>query len=490
MGIEYSRKFVKDYARTAVFMLRKATADVLGKDTKLVIDFNYGDNYYAYTPGHELTAEDVDKIKNQMHADVEKMIPITEKSMRVEEAQRLLIADGRSGKAHALQYRPSSHISIDFLGNRPCYFGGDLLDNSARITFFDLVPFEDGMLLVLPSTEDPSKLNPVLPAGKLFRVQSDSIRWAACLGIISLADISDRIVDGTAKDVILMQEAYFEKQLGDVAQSVVRQNKRVILLAGPSSSGKTTTAYRLAIQLRAYGLKPVPISADDYFLPMDRRALLPDGRPDLESIRAVDTELFNSDMAGLLNGEEIELPTFNFAAQQREYRGEKLRLEEKTVLIVEGIHCLNPVFSEKLPEESKIRIYISALTPLRLDSMNPVSTAACRLLRRIVRDHRTRNKSAAETIALWPDVRKGEEENIFPWQENADVILNTSMIYELAVIRPYVEPLLYGIYPDQPEYPEARRLIKFLSAVLPMPADAVPGTSIVREFIGGSVIDI
>jgi len=490
MENEYSRKFVKDYARTAIFMMKKATADVLGKDTKLIIDFNYGDNYFAYTPGHELTEEDVEKIEKQMHADVEKMIPITEKDMRVEDAQRLMTADGRPGKAHALHYRPSSYVSIDFLGNRPCYFGGDLLENSARITRFELVPFEGGMMLVLPSKEDPMKLNPVLPAGKLFRVQSDSICWAARLGIISLADISDRIVDGSAKDVVMMQEAYFEKQLGDVAQNVVRQNKRVILLAGPSSSGKTTTAYRLAIQLRAYGLKPVPISADDYFLPNERRPLLPDGRPDMESIRAVDTELFNTDMVKLLDGEEIDLPTFNFQAQQREYRGEKLRMEKKTVLIVEGIHCLNPVFSEKLPEESKIRIYISALTPLRLDSMNPISTAACRLLRRIVRDYRTRNYSAAQTISVWPDVRKGEEENIFPWQENADVILNTSMIYELAVLKPYVEPLLYGIYPDQPEYSEARRLIKFLSAVLSMPADAVPGNSILREFIGGSVIDI
>ena len=288
----------------------------------------------------------------------------------------------------------------------------------------------------------------------------------------------------------LMQEAYFEKKIGEVAQRISQKDRKLVLIAGPSSSGKTTTANRLAIQLRAYGLEPHIISVDNYFLGLEERPVDESGKPDFESISALDIELFNSDMLKLLNGESVELPTYNFVTGEREYKGNVIRLGEDDILIIEGIHCLNDRLTEKLPADSKYRIYISALTQLNIDEHNRIPTTDMRLLRRMIRDNRTRGYSAAQTISRWPDVRKGEEENIFPYQDRADVVINTAMIYELAVIKSYAEPLLFGIRQDAPEYIEAKRLLKFLDYVLPLSSETVPGTSIVREFIGGSLLDV
>ena len=477
------------YQRTAAFLLKKAVTEVLGPECRISVEFNLGGNYYVRLTGKRPTEKIAGQLKEHMRADAALSIPIRRVYLSAFDAVQMLEHTGEYGLARSIHYSENSRFSFYTMAGLYCYFSDHLCSSTGVIRNFDLCCFEGGLLLVLPKRDDFRELNPVLPAGPHFRTQLEGQNWADRLGINSLTDFNERIVNGSAGDVILMQEAFFEKRLGDVAETVIRKKKKFILLAGPSSSGKTTTAYRLAIQLRAFGVEPKIISADDYFYPAQQRPRLPDGTPDMESVRALDTELFNADMLRLLNGEEAELPTFNFVLQERQYKGRKLRLGPKTVLIVEGIHCLNPVFSAKIPEDRKMKLYVSSMNPLCVDDMNPIHHSDVRLLRRIVRDHRTRGYSAAETIAVWGSVRRGEDENIFPFQDEADVSVNSAMIYELSVLRPYVEPLLFGIGPDRREYTEARRLLKFLSFVLALPADLIPQTSLIREFIGGSCIE-
>lgn len=477
------------YRRTAALLLKIAVEEVFGKTAEMCLEFNLGGNFFAGIRNKKPTSGEVDRIRKIMKELAEADLPLVKESLPCSKAMQILEEAGQSREARFLHYRQSSRVNIYYLQGKPCYFVGRLCSRTGAVRRFDLIPYDAGMLLVLPGSKDPEKLNPVAAPGKHFFTQIASQDWAERVGISNLTDFNDRIVEGTSDRVILMQEARFEKQLGDVAERVIRDGRKFIFLAGPSSSGKTTTAYRIGIQLRAFGVEPRIISADDYFTPVAQRPLLPDGSPDLESIRAVDVELFNSDMVRLLSGETVELPEFNFVTQDREYRGKKITLTENTVLIVEGIHCLNPIFSQRIPKEKKLKLFVSAMTPLCISDMNPIATSDCRLLRRMIRDHRTRGRSAEMTIAGWDEVRKGEEENIFPFQEEADITLNSAMIYELSALKTYVEPLLFGIEPDSPQYDEARRLLKFLSFVLSIPNDLIPATSILREFIGGSRVE-
>lgn len=477
------------YKRTACLMLLKAIHEELGNIENVNVEFSYGGNYFVRFKGHKPQGKFCQKIKERMEAYREHDIPVEKHFTDVCDAVKFLSENGFEKAAHNLDYCINPKINYYSMGGFHEYFTGELCVSAGCIRNFDLVPFEDGLLLVFPKMGDLSSLCDVKPAGPLFRAQSNGQTWAENIGIESLADLNDAVCLGKADNLILMQEAIFEKKIGDVAMTIARKKIKFVFLAGPSSSGKTTTAYRLAIQIRAYGLDPQIISADNYFFGGDDKPRLPDGKYDLESIRAVDTELFNSDMTRLLNGETVEIPTYDFTKQQREYKGKKISLSEEKVLIVEGIHCLNPLFSEKIPEENKFRIYVSALTPLSVDALNPIPTSECRLLRRIIRDNRTRGFTAAQTISQWGEVRKGEEENIYPYQDNADVVINSALIYELSVIKGYVEPLLFGIGRGEAEYPEARRLLKFLSFVLTLPSDIVPRNSLIREFIGGSCIN-
>ena len=393
-------------------------------------------------------------------------------------------------KSKLFHYRRVSRVNVYDLDGFEDYYYGAMCPDTSYVKLFALKPYKEGFMLVLPSSADPSVLSEFRPSEKLFRVQSESFRWAQKIGIENIADLNEAICSGRANDLILMQEAFFEMKVGEVAKRVSQKDRKFLLVSGPSSAGKTTTANRLAIQLKAYGLKPHIISVDNYFLGIENRPLDENGRPDFESLSAVDTELFNEDMLKLLRGEEIEIPSYNFVTGEREYKGNVIRPGEDDIYVIEGIHCLNEKLSEKLPAESKYKIYISALTQLNIDEHNRIPTTDMRLLRRMVRDNRTRGYSAAQTIDRWPDVRRGEERNIFPFQDQADVILNTSMIYELAVIKSFAEPLLFGIPMEAPEYIEAKRLLKFLDYVLPLSPEVVPGTSIVREFIGGSLLDV
>ena len=481
------------YSRSALFMLLKAFYDVCGHDKveKVTVEFTIGGNFYIVPEGSfELSEELLSEVEERMRSLRDEAIPIHKYSISVEKAIRRFKRHHMYDKSKLFHYRRVSRVNVYDLDGFEDYYYGAMCPDTSYVKLFALKPYKEGFMLVLPSSADPSVLSEFRPSEKLFRVQSESFRWAQKIGIENIADLNEAICSGRANDLILMQEAFFEMKVGEVAKRVSQKDRKFLLVSGPSSAGKTTTANRLAIQLKAYGLKPHIISVDNYFLGIEDRPLDENGRPDFESLSAVDTELFNEDMLKLLRGEEIEIPSYNFMTGEREYKGNVIRPGEDDIYVIEGIHCLNEKLSEKLPAESKYKIYISALTQLNIDEHNRIPTTDMRLLRRMVRDNRTRGYSAAQTIDRWPDVRRGEERNIFPFQDQADVILNTSMIYELAVIKSFAEPLLFGIPMEAPEYIEAKRLLKFLDYVLPLSPEVVPGTSIVREFIGGSLLDV
>ena len=413
-------------------------------------------------------------------------LPIEKRTVSTDDAIDLFREAGLERKAKLLSFRISSHINVYSLDGFADYFYGYMVPDTGYIRCFALEPFEDGFVLRLPAQRDPSQLGEFRPSIKVFQALDRSKQRAEALNVSSVAELNSIISQGEATPLILTYEAMMEKRIGDIAAQIAgRKEVRFVMIAGPSSSGKTTFSLRLSTQLRACGLRPHAISTDNYF---KNRADTPrdeQGNYDFEGLGAMDVEQFNTDMVRLLNGETVELPTYNFKKGAREYNGDRLTLGEDDVLVIEGIHCLNDQFTHALPDESKFKIYISCLTALNIDDHNRIPTTDARLLRRIERDARTRGHSAQATIKMWPSVRRGESENIFPYQDSADVIFNSALIYEASVLKPYVQPLLFGVPRDSEEYLEAKRLLRFLNSFLPIPADDVPRTSIVREFIGG-----
>lgn len=356
---------------------------------------------------------------------------------------------------------------------------------------FDLTAYEDGFLLLMPEKKTPDFLTEFKPRKKLYGVLQQSNRWAQDLGLGNVGDLNRTISQGSVEEMILVQEAYQEKEIAKIAEQIhARGNVKFVMIAGPTSSGKTTFSHRLSIQLRTLGLKPQPIAVDDYFVNREDTPLDENGNYNFEVLEAIDVEQFNSDMLALLRGERVELPSFNFKTGKREYKGVYKQLGAGDILVIEGIHGLNDALSYALPRESKFKIYISALTQLNVDEHNRISTTDGRLIRRIVRDARTRGTAAKDTIAMWPSVRRGEEENIFPFQEDADVMFNSALIYELSVLKQFAEPLLFGIGRDCAEYAEAKRLLKFLNYFLGVSSEGVPNNSILREFVGGSCFKV
>lgn len=481
------------YARSATLMMLKAFYEEVGFERveKVGVEFSIGGHFYILPKGaFHLTDELLQRVAARMRAYAEERIPFKKVNIHVDTAAQRFAKHHMYDKSKLFHYRRVSRVNVYSLDGFEDYYYGAMCPDAGYVRVFSLRRYKDGFMLLLPSKEDPTQVAPFCPSEKLFAVQNQAFRWAEQVGVETIADLNDAICKGEANNLILMQEAYFEKKIGEIAQHISNTNKRFVLIAGPSSSGKTSTAHRLALQLRAYGLRPHIISADNYFKDVVHRPILADGKPDFESLNAVDTEAFNQDMLRLLAGERIELPHFNFVSGEREYKGDFLELGAEDVLIIEGIHSLNPAFSDRLPEEKKYRIYVSALTQLNIDEHNRIPTTDCRLLRRMVRDNRTRGYSAQNTISRWASVRAGEEENIFPYQDNADVMFNTAMIYELAVLKASAEPLLFDIPHDAPEYLEAKRLLKFLDYVLSVSPEIIPKTSILREFIGGSCFHV
>lgn len=480
----------KAYVRTALMTLIKSVYDVLGADKvkKVKVEFAIGQGYYCDIKMDEkLTNDQVTQISVRMRQMVADNLPITKKAYPVDAARKIFREHAMWDKEKLFRYRRSSTVNVYCLDGYYDYYYGFMLPSTGYLTCFDLMLYESGILLLIPGMEEPDKIHYFEPREKLFHTLKTSSLWGEMMGIDSVGDLNDAICNGEISDMILQQEALQERRIGEIAREIVeRGNVKFVLIAGPSSSGKTTFSHRLSIQLRSYGKHPHPIALDDYFVNRDKTPRDENGDYDFECLEAIDIEQFNQDMNRLLQGETVELPQFNFKTGNREYNGNFKTLGEEDILVIEGIHGLNPQTTHSMPNESKFKIYISALTSLNIDEHNRIPTTDGRLLRRMVRDARTRGASAKRTIQMWPSVRRGEEKYIFPFQESADEMFNSVLIYELAVLKQYAEPLLFSIKEDEPEFYEAKRMLKFLEYFLGIDSQNVPSNSICREFIGGS----
>lgn len=484
----------KTYVRTAEMTLVKAVYDVLGADRvkKVKIEFTIGQGYYCKVDMDEkLSLKHVKQIGERMRELVEADLPVTKKSYPIDDAMEIFKTHKMDDKVKLFRYRRSSFVNIYCLDGYYDYYYGYMLPSTGYLKYYDVTLYEGGILLLLPGSENPTKLEFFEPREKFFKTLVDSSAWGEMMGIDSVGDLNDTICNGGLNDMILVQEAIQERRIGEIARKIVEKgNVKFVLIAGPSSSGKTTFSHRLSIQLRTYGLIPHPIGIDDYFVDREKTPRDENGDYNFECLEAIDIKLFNEDMNRLLAGERVELPKFNFKLGKREYHGNYKKLGPEDVLVIEGIHGLNPATTRFMPDENKFKIYISALTSLNIDEHNRIPTTDGRLLRRIARDARTRGTSAKNSIAMWPSVRRGEENYIFPYQESADEMFNSVLIYELAVLKQYVEPLLFGIRKGEPEYYEAKRLLKFLEYFQGIDSQNVPANSICREFIGGSCFHV
>lgn len=483
------RDGMRTYRRSVVLLLQRAIYDVYGSMTQLHVMHSLGEGYYCELE-KSVTEHDIDRIVCSMHSFVEKDLTITKHSAKTQYAEQLFKEKGLHDKERLLHYRRSSRVNLYELDGVVDYFYGFMAPSTGMLKYFDIVPYESGFVLLFPGANSRS-VEPLVTSNKLFHTLDDSREWSKMLGIGTIGSLNDAIAAGRGQEIMLLQEALMEQKIGNLAAQIASDDKKkFVMIAGPSSSGKTSFANRLSIQLIAKGRKPHPLSLDDYYVDREFCPKNPDGSFDFECLESIDVKLFNEDMNRLLKGEAVDMPSFNFKTGKREYRGRKLTLGADDILVIEGIHGLNDRLSQLIPPEHKFKIYISALTQLNIDEHNPLSTTDERLIRRIVRDARTRGTNAMETIAMWPSVRKGERENIFPFQEQADVMFNSALVYELAVLKVYAEPLLFGIERDCPEYLEAKRLLKLLDYFLPMPADGIPNNSLLREFVGGSCFNV
>ena len=482
------------YQRSAVFLMLKAFYDVAGREhvKKVTVCFSVGQGLYIEPEGEfELNEELLKTVKNRMEELRERRLPIVKKSLNTQEAVEHFHCHGMYDKEKLFRFRRASRVNVYSIDKFEDYFYGYMVPDTGYIKYFDLTLYEQGFVLLLPKRRAPRIIEPLVPRKKLFAVQRQSERWGEKLGIFDVGSLNEAITQGRVNEMILMQEALQEKQIGDIAEQIAaRPDRKLVMIAGPSSSGKTTFSHRLSIQLRGLGLNPHPISVDNYFVNRVNSPRDENGNYDYEALECIDMEQFNADMTDLLAGKTVELPQYNFVTGEREYKGDFMALRKGDILVIEGIHCLNDRLSYALPRESKFRIYISALTQLNIDEHNRIPTTDGRLLRRMIRDARTRGSSAQDTIRMWDSVRRGEERNIFPFQESADVMFNSALLYELAVLKQYAEPLLFGIPQDAPEYAEAKRLLKFLDYFLGVGSENIPHNSMIREFIGGSCFKV
>lgn len=480
----------KTYVRAATMMFLKAVQELFGRETAqgCRVEFTVGHGYYIRPAKTALaTAENAEKIRSRMRELQDGSIPFMKKSYPLGDAMDLFKEQGMADKEKLFRYRRSSFVNIYELDGYYDYYYGYMLPNTGYVKWFDVVNYEEGFMLLLPTKKEPCSVGPLKEQKKLFATLSESEKWGREVGLETVGDLNNQICSGSLSDMILVQEAQQERKIGEIAKDIAaRGGVKFVMIAGPSSSGKTTFSHRLSIQLRTLGLVPHPIALDDYFVNRELTPRDENGDYNFECLEAIDIKQFNEDMSRLLKGETVELPTFNFKTGKREYNGKFKKLGPEDILVIEGIHGLNEKTSYSLPNESKYKIYISALTNINIDEHNRIPTTDGRLLRRMVRDARTRGTGARRTIEMWPSVRRGEEENIFPFQEEADAMFNSVLIYELAVLKQYAEPLLFGITKDMPEYYEAKRLLKFLDYFLGVSSEPIPNNSICREFVGGS----
>ena len=477
----------RTYTRTLFFICCKAINDLYG-NVEVRIDIPVSKGYYVHVKlGRDITADDVARIRCRMQEIIDADTPIRRRMVTAEEAIRLFSEKGDMSKVKLLKGQGKLYTVYYQIDDFIDYFYGALLTSTSEVYLFDLVAYSDGMLLRVPSREDPGQLCPMPRQQKMFDVFKEHHEWQNIIGLRTVGDLNDAVDKGFATDIINVNEALQEKKIARIADQIAaRHDVKLVLLAGPSSSGKTTTCKRLSIQLLTCGLKPLQISLDDYFIDRDKTPLDANGEYDYESIHALNIALINEQFNALFKGEEIELPKYNFQTGKSEKSGKRLKLGPNDIVVVEGIHALNPELTAQIPEQQKFRVYVSALTTILLDEHNYIPTTDNRLLRRIIRDYKYRGVSAQESIHRWPSVRAGEERWIFPYQENADAMFNSAMLYELAVIKQQAEPLLEQVPENCEEYAEAHRLLKFLRYFHAISYRQLAPTSLLREFLGGS----
>lgn len=475
------------YQRSATLLLVAAAKNVC-PDCHIIVNHHITGGYFCeFSDELCCTPENIAAIEAEMHALVKKEIPISKRNMPIEEANKLFTAEGMTDKVELFKYRRTSTVNVYTLAGVSDYFYGYMVTNTRYINLFKLMPYAHGFILQFPCEKTPDRLAEFVPQPKLSRIFRESESWVRILGVDTVGALNDAIASGKTDELIKVSEALHEKKLAAIADQIVeKKTVKLVLIAGPSSSGKTTYAKRLSIQLKVNGMKPHVISIDDYFVDRDKTPRDEKGDYDFEALEAIDVDLFNEHMTKLIQGEEVEIPSFNFVTGQREYKGHFLKLEDDEILIVEGIHGLNEKLSYAVPKENKFKIYVSCLTQLNIDEHNRIPTTDTRLIRRMIRDNQYRGTAPERTLALWASVRRGENKNIFPFQEEADVMFNTVLVYELAVLKSKAEPLLFSIDRHSPYYAEAKRLLKFLEYFLPMDTSEIPTNSLIREFLGGS----
>lgn len=484
----------KTYVRSATMLFLKAVFDVFGREAaqSCRVEFAIGNGSYITPRGRiEATADNAAKIRGRMKELSEAKTPFLKRSYSLDNAMELFHAEGMKDKEKLFRYRRGSFVNIYEMDGYYDYYYGYMLPNAGYVKWFDVIAYDEGFMLLLPDKKEPTQVKPFVEQKKLFQTLKESEEWGRKIGIETVGDLNDQICRGSLSELILVQEAEQERKIGEIAKDIVgRGGVKFVMIAGPSSSGKTSFSHRLSIQLKTLGKTPHPIGLDDYFVDRESTPRDENGEYNFECLESIDVKQFNDDMSRLLAGERIELPTFNFKTGKREYKGNFKQLGPDDILVIEGIHGLNEKTSYALPEESKYKIYISALTNINIDEHNRIPTTDGRLLRRMVRDARTRGADARKTIGMWGSVRRGEEQNIFPFQEDADAMFNSVLIYELAVLKQFAEPLLFQIDKGEPEYYEAKRLLKFLDYFLGVTSESLPNNSLCREFVGGSCFNV
>lgn len=483
----------QSYKRSATLLMLKAFHDMTQEDEEasVMVQYSLSKGFYCiYTGKESLTEEFLLQVKGRMEQLVREDIPITKQTVGTDNAIEVFKKHKMYGKVKLFQFRRVSSVNLYRLSGFEDYFYGYMVPSTGYLKYFDLYLYDEGFVLQLPEKEKPDIVPDFKPQNKLFQVLKQSSSWSDTLEVPTVGALNEQISKGNMSDIILVSEALQEMKIADIAKRIQEENSKFVMIAGPSSSGKTSFSHRLSVQLKALGKKPHPIAVDNYFVNRDKTPKDEEGNYNFEILEALDVEQFNKDMTALEKGERVAMPTYNFKTGKREYKGDTMQLGGDDLLVIEGIHGLNDKLSYSLASESKFKIYISALTQLNIDEHNRIPTTDGRLLRRMVRDARTRGIGAAETISRWQSVRNGEEFHIFPYQEEADVMFNSALLYELSVLKQYAEPLLFGIPKEAPEYPEAKRLLKFLDYFLGVSSEEVPKNSLVREFIGGSVFDV
>lgn len=483
----------KTYVRGLILLMITSFEYVAKKRglKKVVVKELIGDSLYCEVDGIQVNQELLDEVSTHMKELVHMNVPFHKQSVDTAEAIRIFEHRQLDDKVKLFNYRRVSKTNMYSLEGYQDYYYGYMPVSTGVLKYFSLETYEDGFMMNIPNKKTPDQVGDHIPKPKLFHTLLEAKEWGKMVDVGSVGALNDAVCKGSISDLILVQEALQEKKIAQIAEQIARDpSKKFVMIAGPSSSGKTSFSHRLSIQLRTLGLRPHPIALDNYFVNREDTPLDENGKYDFECLEAIDIELFNKQMTELLEGRRVELPTFNFVIGQKEYKGDYRQLGKDDILVIEGIHGLNDKLSYSLPKESKFKIYISALTQINLDEHNRISTTDGRLIRRMVRDARTRGASAARTIDMWPSVRRGEDRNIFPFQEEADVMFNSASIYELAVLKPYAEAILFGIPKDAPEYLEATRLLKFLDYFVPVGSESIPKNSLIREFVGGSVFNV